>query len=191
MEGRENARVTRTKHQLAQALKEMLQEMPIHAVTVRDLCARAGVNRTTFYNHFENQYDLLEAVCQRFLQDISERLAEADPENQASVQEQVTRTLAYLEEHLEYSRLLLDHEVVPNVAERLFFLPKVVELQEVFARNCPDEQRRKAIISFMLFGSFRLLMEWLNAEERVSPQEEAALILLLARRVCSRDFGFA
>ena len=185
MEGRENARVKATRKRLADALMGMLREMPIHAVSIRELCIRAGINRTTFYHHYTSQYDLLEDICRHFLREISDRLAEADPENQESVQEQIALVLVYIEQHLEASRLLLNNQIAPNVAVRLFSLPKVTAMLDIYGRNCEDPQLRRSAVSFAIYGSYRLLKEWLNAEEaeRLPPEQEAALMLTLARRV--------
>lgn len=49
----------RTKQALADALEEMLREMPLTKVTVRALTARAGVDRQTFYYHFDTLNDLV------------------------------------------------------------------------------------------------------------------------------------
>ena len=67
MEGRENARVKATRKRLADALMGMLREMPIHAVSIRELCIRAGINRTTFYKHFLDVYDLYDKLEQDIL----------------------------------------------------------------------------------------------------------------------------
>ena len=59
---RENAAMTNTKDQLAAALKTILAVKPIERITIRDIVEICGVNRQTFYYHFEDVYDLLEYV---------------------------------------------------------------------------------------------------------------------------------
>lgn len=58
----ENTAMTNTKDQLAAALKKMLAVKPIERITIRDIVEICGVNRQTFYYHFEDVYDLLEYV---------------------------------------------------------------------------------------------------------------------------------
>ena len=48
-----------TKEALGNALKQMLAVKPIEKITVKDLVEICGVNRQTFYYHFEDIYDLL------------------------------------------------------------------------------------------------------------------------------------
>lgn len=51
-----------TKEALGTALKKMLNIKPIDKITVKDLVEECGVNRQTFYYHFDDVYDLLEWV---------------------------------------------------------------------------------------------------------------------------------
>ncbi len=51
-----------TKESLGAALKQMLTVKPIDKITVKDLVEICGVNRQTFYYHFDGVYDLLEWV---------------------------------------------------------------------------------------------------------------------------------
>lgn len=62
----------RTKRRLAQALEELLYEMPFEKVTVRAVVERAGTNRQTFYYHFETLDELVSFLCTERLVPINE-----------------------------------------------------------------------------------------------------------------------
>ena len=51
-----------TKAAFASALKKMMAVKPMEKITVKDLVEICGVNRQTFYYHFDDIYDLLEWV---------------------------------------------------------------------------------------------------------------------------------
>ncbi len=51
-----------TKEALASALRQMMKVKPIDKVTVKDIVEICGVNRQTFYYHFDDVDDLLEWV---------------------------------------------------------------------------------------------------------------------------------
>jgi AcrR family transcriptional regulator len=55
----QDLRVQRTRNLLQQALFELTIEKGFAAVTVRDIAARAMVNRSTFYRHYLDKHDLL------------------------------------------------------------------------------------------------------------------------------------
>ena len=162
----------------------MLEKIPLRAVSIRDLCERAGINRTTFYNHYGSQYDLFEEISRRYLDDIAAELAAADGNDRESVQERVAKVLHYLEDHLTLSRLLLNNNIDPGFVERLFSLPKITDLLQSALKDRSDEGEREATISFALYGSYRLLLDWINTEDRSSCEQETVLILGLARKVC-------
>lgn len=47
-----------TKKALAAALKKLMVNKPISKITVRELVAECGINRNSFYYHFEDIYAL-------------------------------------------------------------------------------------------------------------------------------------
>lgn len=53
-------RVRRTHKLLWEALMAELSERAFEEITVKDICERAMVHRTTFYKHYEDKYALLE-----------------------------------------------------------------------------------------------------------------------------------
>ena len=48
---------------LADSFKELLLEKPVEKITIKEITDRAGVIRVTFYNHFQDKYELLEWIC--------------------------------------------------------------------------------------------------------------------------------
>ena len=52
-------RVRKTRHQLRAALMDLILERGWDAVSVRDVCERADVGRSTFYVHFADKENLL------------------------------------------------------------------------------------------------------------------------------------
>ncbi len=52
-------RVRRTRKLLWEALMALIAERDFDSLSVNDICDRAMVHRTTFYNHYADKYDLL------------------------------------------------------------------------------------------------------------------------------------
>src|SRR5262245_11473787 len=55
----EDLRAKRTDKLLLSALLELTVEKGFPAVTVSDLTKHAGINRATFYRHYQDKFDLL------------------------------------------------------------------------------------------------------------------------------------
>lgn len=71
-------RVRRTRQLLQEALIELIEEKSMESVTVQDIAARAGVNRATFYAHFEDKNALLNyMVRDKFQARLDQRLPSA------------------------------------------------------------------------------------------------------------------
>ena len=47
---------------LADSLKELARIHPIEKITIREITDKAGVIRPTFYNHFQDKYELIEWI---------------------------------------------------------------------------------------------------------------------------------
>ena len=52
-----------TKRAMSYALKNLLRTKPLNKITVQDIADECGVNRQTFYYHFQDIYDLVEWTC--------------------------------------------------------------------------------------------------------------------------------
>lgn len=49
---------------LAESFKELACQQPIEKITIKAVTDKAGVIRPTFYNHFQDKYELLEWIIQ-------------------------------------------------------------------------------------------------------------------------------
>ena len=71
MEKRDSKTVAATKRRITDGLFEIMRDDPIERVTVREVCGRAGITRSTLYTHFSSVYafacgadeDLPSAAC--------------------------------------------------------------------------------------------------------------------------------
>ncbi len=54
---------------LAESFKEIASVKPIEKITIKEITDKAGVIRPTFYNHFQDKYELLEWIVRRELMD--------------------------------------------------------------------------------------------------------------------------
>ncbi|MEI0737332.1 TetR/AcrR family transcriptional regulator [Paenibacillus sp. JTLBN-2024] len=61
-------RVVRTKAVIRDALTALIEEKGFEALTVKDITARANINRGTFYLHYRDKYDLLEQSEQELIE---------------------------------------------------------------------------------------------------------------------------
>ena len=75
MNTKNNSRSRKTREWLKEALLRLLARRDILDVTVSRLCQEAGVNRSTFYAHYQDIYDLLTKIEEDMLEDFQRALA--------------------------------------------------------------------------------------------------------------------
>lgn len=55
-------RVKRTKKYIQKAFTDLLAEKDFEDISIQDIMERAELNRATFYNHYQDKYELLEVT---------------------------------------------------------------------------------------------------------------------------------
>ena len=85
MEKKSNQRIILTKKLVHSAFLDLLREKGIREISIRELCNRAGINRTTFYNHYGSQYDVFAEISNRYLADVAAVIDSADIEDHSDV----------------------------------------------------------------------------------------------------------
>src|SRR5262245_26988738 len=68
-------RIRRTHERLGRSVIALIQEKPMHRVTVREVLERAQVGRSTFYLHFRDKDDLFTAQMEQGLEQWSTALS--------------------------------------------------------------------------------------------------------------------
>lgn len=66
----------RSRAALRAALLELIETVPFEAITIRDLCARAGIGYATYFRHYPDTATLLDDLA---AQEIAELLSRAMP----------------------------------------------------------------------------------------------------------------
>ena len=54
-------RKTTTKEDIKEALIQLLSEEKFENISISKLCKRAGINRGTFYLHYEDKYQMIDS----------------------------------------------------------------------------------------------------------------------------------
>jgi len=62
MTSRVDPRILRTRRSIQDAFQTLLSEQGLAPLTVQDISARAGINRATFYAHYQDKYGLFAQV---------------------------------------------------------------------------------------------------------------------------------
>ena len=62
-------RIRKTEQALQNAFAELIREKELPMITIRELCEKADINKSTFYLHYRDIYDLASSMKRQFLND--------------------------------------------------------------------------------------------------------------------------
>ena len=176
-----------TSVKMSDALLDLLKTKPFEYITISEICKKAGVNRSTFYLHYENTADLLAETGQRLLDDfrsyfmvdtvaLTAHFADCE-ENKLNfiTEEYLHPYLSYIRDNRHVFATILKHANsfhFDAVFQRLF--------QHVFDpilhRFGYPAEERKYVMMFYLSGINALVLEWLKDGCRKSIEEVSHII---------------
>lgn len=179
MEQKESRRVKMTKLLLKTALIELMQEKPFSQITIKELCERADLNRTTFYLHYNNQSEVLKDIEQEAQEKAIDYMKNVGPD--AKAVELIEAFLNYVKENP-----VLFHTLLIS-GESQTFKPEFIRytLQEI-RQNLPyygDAHHEKYVLSFLMNGSIHVISDWIESDFDLSSKELAKMIYILCDSV--------
>jgi AcrR family transcriptional regulator len=176
-------RVHRTRAYLREALIELVLEKGYQSLTVKDLAERACINRSTFYLHYQDKDDLLQAGFQEYwdqvLPDSPLFIYHKATLPQDHLLAVLTADLNHFEQlRLFYRKTLVDQELClfrESLAHHLFkaiqgrFTP-VLSLTSI--PTVPLQLAHRWLAS----AYFGVILAWLEADQPLPPEELASQI---------------
>ena len=74
MDKKTDLRIIKTKKSLFQGLTHLMKEKKFEKIKVSDICAASLVNRSTFYDHFSDKYELLTELIENLRTELNSKL---------------------------------------------------------------------------------------------------------------------
>ena len=147
-------RIKYTKMVLKEALIEILQERPVERVTVKEICDRADVNRSTFYVHYGSPQELLESICRELCEEISQKKKDF---------EDIRSYMAGICDIMYNNRELMKLLVKSGNIETMFGIAEL--WRGDFLRMADEAEARRtdseATFMYITCGAFSVIMTWL------------------------------
>jgi AcrR family transcriptional regulator len=167
-----DARVVRTREALREAMIELAAELPLEAITVRAIAARAGVGYATFFRHYVDKEALLADVADMLTKAFLERVR---PVLLAQDRRGAARSLcAFVEDNLPIHKALIAGGSGETV--RTGMLRQTIETMGQ-ARKAAGEGPYDELLLFHLVSSIlNLLAWWLRNFESVDAELMAETI---------------
>ena len=149
------------------AMIDLLHEKgDIHKISVRELCDRANLNRSTFYAHYSEPQDLLQELEDEIIEATEEHLKKIGEENNIGAHKYILSFLQYMKENDKVFRTLLIDSADPKFKSRFMqrsIIKFIENLNITFLTNV-----EQYIFSYILNGSTGIILQWVRSDYKTS-----------------------
>lgn len=174
-EGKTDRRIKYTKMMLKDALVQLMQEQHISSISIKSLCDIADINRSTFYAHFNDQYDLLHYIEQEVMANLEQYLEKQEFNDHSPLSAQVlTRILEYAKTNADLFKALLSENCDFAFQRDVMQLSQIVSSQ---VNQAFDTRTQEYLQEFGITGCISVLHKWLQEGMIESPPEMSKFVI--------------
>ena len=173
MEKKTDLRIIKTKKVIYEALIDLMKEKTFEEIKVSDICNKALINRSTFYAHYEDKYELLV----EFINDLKSNFT-----NELDKRKHITDTRDY---YMELIKLFIDHveeyrdiysSIMTNNRNSIMMDILLSVINEDISKKIKNDKRNSSIpkviiAKFYLGGLLSLGIEWLENTNKYTKEE--------------------
>ncbi len=171
-----------------EALIYLLEVKDIEYITVKEICNKAGVNRSTFYLHYESINDLLEEtltyINKKFMDCFNENSKEfIEKINSSSLEELKLIERKYLEPYLNFIKenkkifkASFHNPTRMSVENKYIHLKKYILLPILERFNVPEKEKNY-LLAFYVNGIIAIIKEWIDQDCKDSIEDIINIII--------------
>jgi AcrR family transcriptional regulator len=178
----DDLRVRRTRKLLQEAMVELTIQRGFVDVTVRDITERAMVNRSTFYRHYLDKYDLLSKCIEELIELLDAEEDEAawdcdpnQPQNQPPAG--LLRILNHVQKNADFYRVMLGKKGDPTFCAQSFRKFIEVQFHQMLSNQIElSDTSRPPIemsVSYILYAGIGVIGWWLEQNQPCTPEQLA------------------
>lgn len=158
-----------------QALIELLNKKSFEFITIKEICKKAGVNRSTFYLHYDNVNDLLCETIDRLNQSFLAVFNEKDKDIEYKIKNNMKDDLILITPKylLPYLNHVKENKVVYQVATKYPTLMQSIEKYQYLQKNVlfpifenfkiPSSEQ-DYIASYYIKGTYAIIEQWIKKD---------------------------
>ena len=176
------------KREIKNSFIKLLTERPISQITVKDIVEDCGVNRNSFYYHFQDIPSLLEEIIVEMTAKVIEYLPE-----ESTFEEKVTAAL----QEINLNKRMIYH--IYGSSNREFYEKQLMKICEHVTRTYirsreyserVDSKDLEFVISYLKCELFGQLIDWLNHDMSYDIVEHSRILCRMfagsMRMVCQK-----
>ena len=169
------------------SLVSLIIEKGFDAITVKDIADRAMINRTTFYNHYEDKTDLLERGMEEVLDNLRDTNSTPNPDAERALRDDPPQALVAMFRHVadneKFYLAMLGPHGVSGFAARLkkdseLIIRERLEFLASHSKGKPAVPLEIAI-QYAVSSYTGIVSWWLERHMPYSPEEVARYYIQL------------
>lgn len=179
---RENQRVVITKRLLKESMLRLLKEKELDKINVTELCREAGINRVTFYRHYEVPRDVLYEIGKDLYHGMKQSIH--IPKSDQEIKPCIEKLCAYFSDHADVLRVLIqcntDHHFFTFIND--VYMETWNGLSQLNIVKDLKQEDAKLLTLYCAGGSYYALKHWLMGNTQKSAEEMAEYICTLLKK---------
>ncbi len=178
--GKEDRRVKYTKMVLKESFIKLLEKKDISQISIKEICEDADINRTTFYAHYNDQYDLLSKIENELLDNINALFTEFDQkDNNLNAVILAEKIFEYLKANAKLCKLLLSDRGGLSFQKRVMMLVYDKIIAEITDNSKISKEDAEYIYSFTITGCVGIVQKWLDEDMKKPSYFMAEMVIKL------------
>ena len=178
MNVKDNQRTRLSKKMFQTALLALLEEKGgVEKISVRELCEKAELNRSTFYAHYTEPREVLAEAEEEILSETAEHIKKIGAQTAGGGKEFLSSFLRYVRDNDKVFRVLLVTAADPAFKSRFMQLSILNLFRHM--QLTMDAEKQQYIYSYLLNGSFGILTQWIRSDYAVSVDQIVNLLFTL------------
>ena len=167
-------RVIKTKNALYNTLIELMKDHAFEEIKVSDICTKALINRSTFYAHYNDKYELLKDMIDNLKDSLTEELKKN--QNIGDTKEYYLEMIKIFLDHIESKRNTYISIMINNRNSIMFDIVYDVLDHDIKSRLKSDTSSKKGIPSnivakFYIGAVFNVGLEYLKNNNNYSKED--------------------
>lgn len=158
-----------TKMLIRDSLYELLEQKPLSAITVKELCQKADINRATFYRYYDNVDALFEQLEQEIIN--------AAFQEKSLYENNTVHVLTIIKENRIFYKELLHAHMESVALSRLLEQQKQEAILYLQKNGSYDESIFPYAFQYIVSGSTGMIQKWIDNGCRETPAEFAEIIV--------------
>lgn len=171
-----NQRFQETDHRIKEAMLALIQQKEFKKITVNDICSRCGINRSTFYAHFIDTYDLIEKMQLDIYQDVTDSFRNNPIEPSPANAQKYNRVIfEHMRRNRMFYRVYLNNQN-PELLEKAALVRDAFITPYMKALGVTSEREINYRFQFFWSGFLEVARIWVNDGCIESPEEMVEII---------------